>query len=126
MPLKFSVFIYVSFSVLRVVFHSFFFCFYVFLLFSSVLVLVLFRFVCLFVCLFVCFFVFFFIFLPKPTTILEKSYNLLRQFQKFFPLYLDKPVTTTTASGRFSHSLTFSDDPKGLNRVLRTPQVPCL
>ena len=120
MPLKFSVFIYVSFSVLRVVFHSFFFCFYVFLLFSSVLVLVLFRFVCLFVCLFV-FLFFFFIFLPKPTTILEKSYNLLRQFQKFFPLYLDKPVTTTTASGRFSHSLTFSDDPKGLNRVLRTP-----
>ena len=57
MPLKCSVFIYVSFSVLRVVFHSFFFfCFYVFLLFSSVLVLVLFRFVCLFVCFFVFFF----------------------------------------------------------------------
>ena len=124
MPLNFSVFIYVSFSVLRVVFHCFFFFFFASMFFSYFL-LFWFRFCfVLFVCLF--FFCFFYIFLPKPTTILEKTYNLLRCFQNFSPLYLDKPVTTTTASGRFSHSLTFSDDPKGLKRVLRTPQVPCL
>ena len=121
MLLKFSVFSYVSFSVLRVVFLFFFF-----LLLCFSLIFFCFGFGFVSFCLFVFFFWFFYIFLPKPTTILEKTYNLLRCFQNFSPLYLDKPVTTTTASGRFSHSLTFSDDPKGLNRVLRTPQVPCL
>ena len=75
MHLKFSVFFYVSFSVLRVVFHSFFFFASVFLLFSSVLVFVLFH-----------FFLFVFsIFLPKLTTILEKSHTLTQTLPKCFP-----------------------------------------
>ena len=76
-----------------------------------------------------CLFVFLFFFSFSYLNLLlfqRKATHLLRRFQNVFPLYLGKPVTTTTASGRFSHSLTFSDDPKGLNRVLRTPQVPCL
>ena len=38
----------------------------------------------------------------------------------FFPLYVGPPVRTTAAPGRFFRSLTFPDDLKGLNRVLRT------
>ena len=39
----------------------------------------------------------------------------------FFPPYIGQSVRTTAEPGRFSRSLTFPDDLKGLNRVPRLP-----
>ena len=53
----------------------------------------------------------FFLFSSKPTAVSEKSHTLTQTIPIFFPLYLGQPVRTTTGLGRFSRSLTFSDDP---------------